>query len=151
MAESEKNQQGLEPQSARIVKAKANGFAQGGHVAPIKRTTTERWEASMEEELDLILKKMRRNWIDLLGSKNEKIRLDATHKLTGHLHRPDAKVTVEHTGDAGGDTYNILNVDTMSAADRAMFERARKASHVVAKSADVPDVIEAEVLSEDSD
>lgn len=144
--ETENPQEGLEPPTVRSVRAKANGFAQGKHIAPVLKTTTERWEASMNDDLDRILRKMRRAWERGLDSDSEKIAVDTAHKLSGHLYRPETRVKVEHSGDAGGNTYNVVNVDALSAEERALLVRAQK---YVDLDVRMGEVIDAEVVEDE--
>lgn len=128
-----------------LVKAKANGFGAGGHQNPAYVTTTQRFEDVMEPDLDMILRKTKRAWIRGLDSENTKIAVDTAHKLTGHLYRPAQEIKVDHTGDAGGNTYNITKVDGMTAEDKALLMRAHKAmgkEDAAIEAAEVVEVIE---------
>lgn len=134
----EKPQQGLEPIKTHApVRAKANGL--NGSSGP--PSTTDKWLTAMEgdDELALILRKVRRAWIRGLDSSSEKIAVDTAHKLSGHLFRPDAKIKVEHSGDAGGNTtYNVVNLDMLSVEERALLARAQK--HIGLETSGIIDV-----------
>lgn len=138
-----------EAKEKALVKAKANGFAQGGHQNPAFRTTTQRFEEVMEPDLDRILRKVKRAWERGLDSPHEKIAVDTAHKLTGHLYRPAQEVKVEHTGDAGGNTYNVTQIDSLSPEDKALLARAQRA--LGKEQAEIEDAVVVEEIHEDDE
>lgn len=122
MSEQDKD----EAKRQAIVKAKANGFAQGGHQNPAFRTTTQRFDEVMEPDLDMILRKTKRAWIRGLDSDNVKIAVDTAHKLTGHLYRPAQEMKVEHSGEVSH-SVNAAIAEGLSPAELALLARAQKA------------------------
>lgn len=130
--------------SKALVRAKANGFAQGKAVDPALRTTTQRYDEIMEPDLDMIFRKVKRVWIRGLDDDNIKVAMDAAHKITGHLYRPDTKVQVEHSGNAGGNTYNVVQVQSLSEADKARLARAQQFIPIETSEVIDVEVIEAE-------
>ncbi len=142
---ADKTPEQVAKKKAAIVKAKASGFAQGKEVSPAKKAVTERIDEALEPRLDRITRKMLEAWESGLDSDNVNIRVSTAHRLMGHLYKPTQNVKVEGEGSGGGNTvnFNIISTDGMSAADREMLERVKKAT------GEAQEVIDVEVVEDE--
>lgn len=145
MSVPEKTPDEAAAQKARYLKAKSNGFGQGKEVSPVKRDITQHIDEAMEPRLDRMTRKMLEAWEAGLDSSNIKVRVDTAHRLMSHLYRPASTIKVEGDGSGGGNTvnFNIISTDGMSAEDRAMLERVKRAT------SEAQDVIEGDVVGGD--
>ncbi len=144
MSEVEKTPDPEQAEKARIVKAKAGGFAKGRSVEPVKKAATERIDEEFEGKLDKLARLMTQSFEDAMAPTQPiKTRVDAAHKLMGHLYRPNQTIKVEGDVNQGSVVFNISSVDSMSPEDRALFERARRASE------EIEGEIEGEVVNDD--
>lgn len=132
-------------QSARIIKAKQSGFAQGKQIEPHKKTTTELFEAQ-EDILSRLVKKSLKVFEKGMDSDVEKIAQDAAHRFMGHFYRPAQNVNVSGSTQNGDVNFNIVNIDGMSSTDRELYERAMKAKKIIGEE---EEVIEGEIVSEE--
>lgn len=126
-----------------MVRSKANGFSKGKSVDPVKREMTEIFEDHAETTLPRLVRKTMEAWERGLDSDEVRIAVDTAHKLTGHFYRPTANVKVEHDNAPGDTTFNIVNVDGLTATDKSLLDRAMSA---LGEKSSGGDVVESEIV-----
>jgi hypothetical protein len=126
-----------------LIKAQNAGFSKGKAIDPIKKTSTELFEA----QIDLLPKLVRQSfevWERGMSSDNLKIAVDTAHKFTGHYHRPTTNVNVSGSTNAGDVTFNIVNVDGLKDEDKELL---RKMKDLKAAETE-PEIVDAEAVED---